>query len=112
MHSVLIVLRFLLGLLSCGLKTARTEWAPQPVAVSLAPVGSGIRQPNSLIVKWMNVRPVLEKFFGPPNRDDAVRVVGRGSGLRRPAGYRLGVTGPFPPALPVRSDSTVPRRGP
>jgi len=103
MHPVLFVLRFLLRVLSCGLKAARTEWAPQPVAVSLAPVGSGIRQPSSLIVEWMNVRPVLEKSFGPPNRDDAFCVVGRGGGL--------GATGPFPSALPVRSDLIVPRRG-
>lgn len=111
MHLVLFVFRFLLGLLSGGLKAARTEWTPQPVAVSPVPLGPGIRQPNSPIVEWMNVRPVLEKSFAPPNRDDAVRVVGCGGGLRRPAGYGLGVTGPFPPALPVRSDLIVPRRG-
>jgi len=111
MHLVLFVLRFLLGLLARGLMIARTEWAPQPVAVSLVPVGTGIRQPNSPMVEWMNVRPVLEKSFAPPVRKDAARVVGCGGGLRRPAGYGLGATDLFPLALPVRSDLIVPRRG-
>jgi len=94
MH-LLLVFRFVLGLLCGGLQALRTERKRQWLDRSGCSRRRGDRRPCWPGVVWMNVRLGPKRFGIPPGRYQVVPATEHVGGGRRLTGYRLRAAGPF-----------------
>ena len=102
MYLVLIIIRFLLGSLSGGLRAVRAGWPWQPFQDGLVPVRAALRDPVFPGIVWMHVRPVLKRLGAPPDCYRATPVASDGGGGRWLVGHLPGAAGPFPTASHYR----------
>ena len=66
MHLLMIILRWLAGLLPGGVRAVLAEPARASVRAICSLVRPGFLAPDFPHVGWMNVRPALEEYIGPP----------------------------------------------
>ena len=114
MHPLIIVIRWLRGLLPGGAEAAWRVLAHASVRAISGPVRQGLPAPDVPRVAWMKVRPVLETFGGPPGSYLLGVPVGRSRGgagrlcpvqpdhiLRGHMPAACSTTDPSKPALPL-----------
>jgi hypothetical protein len=93
MHLVWIIIRFVLGPLSGGLRSAWLEqiWSPFE-----GPVSAAVRHPvfPNHVVQY--VRPVLRRFGRVPDCHGVAPVAGEGGGVRWLVRYLRGAASPLP----------------